>query len=129
MSSSVPTRSARRRLQTTTSSMSMPATGTSGQTSVAPMRGCSPLCCRMSMRAAASWIARKAASTTSAGAPTKVITVRLVSRPGSTSRSVTPSVLETRSAIARMTSSSRPSLKFGTHSMSGALDMARNSWA
>src|SRR5690348_17448636 len=40
------------------------------------MRGCSPVCLLMSISSAAFLIARKAASITNSGAPTKVTTVR-----------------------------------------------------
>ena len=97
--------------------MVMPETGTNGQTSVAPIRGCSPVCRRMSMDSAAAAMARNAASTTASGAPAKVTTVRLVALPGSTCRSRAPTTDSIRAVIFRMTSRSRPSLKFGTHSI------------
>ena len=76
------------------------AIGTSGQTSVAPKRGCSPFCLLMSINSDAFFINRKAASITFFGSPTKVITVLLVAFPGSTSKSLTPSTVVTTFAIA-----------------------------
>ncbi|MBI3593080.1 MAG: tyrosine-type recombinase/integrase [Nitrospirae bacterium] len=51
------------------------AMGINGQTSVAPMRGCSPLCLLMSISSPAFFIALNAASITASGFPTKVTTV------------------------------------------------------
>src|SRR5712691_11130313 len=118
MASSSAARAPNSRAQATQSSMETPATGTNGQTSRAPMRGCSPWWRRMSMRACATRAAARAPSTTAAGSPTKVYTVRLVERPGSTSSSVQPRVRRTASPMASMVSRSRPSEKFGTHSTS-----------
>ena len=98
------------------SSRVMPATGISGSTSVAPIRGCAPWCRRMSMSSPAFFTALKAASTTASGGPTKVTTVRLVASPGSTSSSFTPFVCFTTSVIWLITFMLRPSLKLGTHS-------------
>ena len=92
--------------------------GTKGHTSVAPKRGCSPLCLLISMSSEAFLINLKAASITCSGSPTKVITVRLVAAPGSMSRSFTPSTVSTILAMACILSKSCPSLIFGTHSMS-----------
>ena len=55
----------------------LPLTGTNGRTSVAPMRGCCPECVRRSINSVAFVTARSAASTTTSGAATKVITDRL----------------------------------------------------
>src|SRR6266404_295224 len=93
-------------------------TGMNGQTSVAPMRGCAPLCLRISMSSAAFFIPRQAASITASGLPTNVTTVRFVLAPGSTSSNETPSTDSIASVICRITFWSRPSEKFGTHSMS-----------
>ncbi len=90
MPSSRPTRSASRRDHSAASSSVMPAMGISGQTSVAPIRGCSPWCRRMSISSAALRMAWNAASTTGSGSPAKVTTVRLVAWPGSTWRRVAP---------------------------------------
>ena len=92
--------------------------GISGQTSVAPMRGCAPVWRDMSMSSPALRIARNAASQTATGSPTKVTTVRLVALPGSTLSSFTPSTDWISPVIWRMIAGSRPSLKFGTHSSS-----------
>ncbi len=82
----------------TQSSMLTPLTGMNGQTSVAPRRGCSPWWWRMSISSAAFFTTRNAASITASGSPAKVMTVRLVSRPGSTSSSFTPSTPFTSAA-------------------------------
>ena len=100
------------------SSIDILAMGMSGHTSVAPMRGCSPWCLLMSISSLAFFIARKAASTTGPGSPTKVTTVRLVALPGSTSSNCTPATLSIAAVICLMIAMSRPSLKLGTHSMS-----------
>ena len=101
------------------SSMVTPSTGTKGQTSVAPMRGCAPACRLMSMTCAARAMARNAASSTAAGLPTKVTTVRWVSTPGSTLSSVTPETASMASVICLILARSRPSEKLGTHSTIG----------
>ena len=121
MPSSRPTRSPTARASLTQSSIVTPSRGTNGHTSVAPMRGCAPVCRRMSMTSAARLMARNAASATAAGEPTKVTTVRLVSAPGSTSSSRTPAVDSITCVIASILSRSRPSEKFGTHSTSWAM--------
>ena len=123
MSSSRPTRSASFRAHSTVSSIVRPEIGTRGQTSVAPIRGCSPECLRMSISSAAFRIARKAASTTASGGPAKVTTVRFVERPGSTSRSLAPSTVSTVPVMAAITAASRPSLKLGTHSTTALREM------
>src|SRR5664280_1295414 len=71
----------------------------------------------MSMISDAFLTARKAASDTDSGLPTNVTTVRLVSFPGSTSSSFTPSTDSIASVICLITDISLPSLKFGTHSI------------
>ena len=53
--------------------------------------------------------------------PTKVMTVRWVSAPGSTSSRLTPVVDEIAVAIASIVARLRPSEKLGTHSMSGVM--------
>src|SRR6266496_3293222 len=115
---SLPTRSPRRFAQAIASSQFTLLTGMNGHTSVAPIRGCAPLCLRMSINSAAFLIARNAASTVASGSPTKVTTVRFVLAPGSTSSNETPSTDSIASVICRITFWSRPSEKFGTHSMS-----------
>ena len=82
------------------SSMVTPATGTNGHTSVAPMRGCSPVCFDMSISSEAFLIKQNAASPTVSGGPTNVMTVRLVLLPGSTSNSLQPSTVSTTEATA-----------------------------
>ena len=76
-----------------------------GQTSRAPIRGCSPVCCFMSIRGKAALAAFRAPSTILSGPPTKVKTVRCVDSPGSTSKSVTPGVALMEDAIASITCS------------------------
>ena len=61
----------------THSSLVALATGIIGQTSVAPILGCSPFCRDMSMSSDAVDIALNAASFTPEGSPAKVITVLL----------------------------------------------------
>ena len=53
----------------------------------------------MSINSLAFLINKKAASITACGGPTKVITVRLVAFPGSTSKSFTPSTVSTTAVI------------------------------
>ena len=101
--------------------MLIPEIGTRGQTSVAPIRGCSPLCLVMSINSPAFLIAKKAASITASGLPTNVTTVRLVAFPGSTFSSLTPSTDSTWSVICLMIFRSAPSLKLGTHSIIGCI--------
>src|SRR5437588_5948072 len=60
---------------------------------------------------------RKAASTAASGLPAKVTTVRFVLAPGSTLSKEIPSTDSIAAVICRMISRSRPSEKFGTHSM------------
>ena len=116
MPSSDPIRAPTFRAMAAHSSIVTPATGTKGTTSVAPIRGCSPLWWRMSMSCAALATATKAASATASGAPTMVTTVRLVLAPGSTSRSRAPATFSIVSVISLMTAWLRPSEKLGTHS-------------
>ena len=80
------------------------------------MRGCAPLCLRMSISSAAFFTPAKAASTTASGEPTNVTTVRLVASPGSTSSTLTPPEVSMADTIRSITALSRPSLKLGTHS-------------
>src|SRR6266704_4776343 len=82
------------------------------------MRGCSPLCLLRSMSSTAFAEAARAACLMGPGSPTKLMTERLWSGFDSTSRRVTPGVDLIASAIELITSCRRPSLKFGTHSMS-----------
>src|SRR3954467_1938547 len=117
MFNSSPTRFPNLFAQSIASSQLTSLTGINGQTSVAPIRGCAPVCFRMSISSAAFWIPRKAASTAASGLPAKVTTVLFVLAPGSTFRSETPSTDSIAAVICRITSRSRPSEKFGTHSM------------
>src|SRR5206468_11415521 len=100
------------------SSQIPPLTGINGQTSVPPLPGCAPLSLPMSINSVAILIARNAAATAASGSPTKVTTVRFVLAPGSTSSNDTPSTDSIASVICRITFCSRPSEKFGTHSIS-----------
>src|SRR2546428_7829555 len=100
------------------SSIVAPDNGTKGTTSTAPIRGCSPLCLVRSMSSTAFADAASAACFTELGSPTKLTTERLWSGFDSTSRRVTPGVDLIASAIELTTSCRRPSLKFGTHSIS-----------
>ena len=110
-------RFARARASSAHSSRVMPDTGIKGHTSQAPIRGCAPLCWRMSISSVARLIAATAASHTASGSPTKVTTVRFVASPGSTSKSFTPLAASITSVICLMTSALRPSEKLGTHSI------------
>ena len=65
---------------TIASSIDMPEIGIKGHTSVAPIRGCSPLCFCMLMSSDA-FINLKAALITDSGSPANVITVRFVAFP------------------------------------------------
>ena len=98
------------------SSIDVPSSGMKGQTSVAPMRGCSPVWVVRSISSAAFAIPAKAASLAVARGATKVTTVRLCEASLETSRMTTPSTAAIASRMAAMTSGRRPSEKFGTHS-------------
>ncbi len=113
----------------THSSMLTFCTGIKGHTSIAPIRGCSPVqkhhfyklyscekgmststiftvvpeCLVMSMSLNATRAAFSAPSMTAMGGPTKVYTVLFVEDPGSTSSKLQPSVAEMASAMASMT--------------------------
>ena len=64
----------------------------------------------------------KAASAIASGGPTNVTTVRFVSSPGSTSKTVIRSIWLMWSTIKFIFSESRPSEKFGTHSINLVID-------
>lgn len=116
----------------THSSMVTFCTGMKGHTSIAPIRGCSPVqkrhfckinecdvwwyysisatastavpeCLVMSMSLNATRAAFSAPSIAASGGPTKVYTVLFVEDPGSTSSKLQPSVAEMASAMASMT--------------------------
>ena len=91
MPSSSPTRAPSCAASATQSSIVTPASGMNGQTSVAPMRGCSPSCAVRSMRSRAVAMPRNAASTASAGGATNVTTMRLWLGSDDTSSTETPS--------------------------------------
>ena len=117
MPNSRPTRSPNLDAYFAVSSIDILAIGTNGQTSVAPKRGCSPECLLMSISSDAFLINRNAASIAFSGSPTNVITVLLVAFPGSTSSSLTPSIVSTTSVIALIFAASLPSEILGTHSI------------
>ena len=79
-----------------------------------------PRCRRMSMRAATSCPSAIAASPTSSGGPTNVNTVRWASTPLSTWSNLHARHRATAAARAAITSGSRPSETFGTHSTIGS---------
>ena len=94
----------------------MPEIGINGQTSTAPILGCSPKCFRISISSLALEINLNAASTIISASPTNVITVLLVAFPGSTFNNLIPGYFSTVSTILFMTDKSFPSEIFGTHS-------------
>src|SRR5580765_211518 len=94
----------------------LPSSGTKGTTSVAPMRGCSPVWTRRSILSFAFAIARNAASEHAAGGPTKVTTARLWLASRLWSISFTPATERIAPRISSTTCGRRPSLKLGTHS-------------
>src|SRR5690349_399350 len=117
-------RSPTRRASATQSAMVAPRTGTKGTTSVAPIRGCSPLWWLRSMRSAAARARTKAASATAAAEPTKVNTARLCEGSASRSSIFTPGTAATAPPSASSTSCRRPSLTLGTHSMISSIGSA-----
>src|SRR5580658_132643 len=90
-----------------------------GTTSVAPMRGCAPVCRVRSISSAALPTARTAASATASGSPASVITLRLWSASLSCASTNTPGTSRIAVTMASTLAGSRPSEKFGTHSTSG----------
>src|ERR1017187_4244302 len=88
-----------------------------GTTSVAPMRGCAPLCCVRSINSCALPTPRRAASATASGSPARVTTQRLWSASDSRSRIATPVTSRMAEMMASILETSRPSEKFGTHSI------------
>ena len=98
------------------SSIDVPSSGMKGQTSVAPMRGCSPVWWFRSINSAALAIPANAALAALATGAAKVTTVRLCEGSLETSRMTVPSTAAIASRMAAMTSGRRPSEKFGTHS-------------
>src|SRR5439155_13123693 len=109
-----------RRASATQSSIVASRTGTNGTTSVAPIRGCSPVCRERSIRSVATRMAARAASTLASGGATNVNTERLWAASAWTSSSRTPGTLASAVRRASMVAALRPSEKLGTHSMSGA---------
>src|ERR1700693_1434314 len=100
------------------SSIVDPSRGMKGTTSVAPMRGCSPVCLHRSIRSPATRMPAKAASTAVSTGATKVMTERLWDASEETSRTETPSTDAIAVRISSITSGRRPSEKLGTHSTS-----------
>src|SRR5207244_754694 len=119
-------RSAGRRARATQSSMVTSRTGTNGTTSVAPIRGCSPVCRERSIRSVATRMAASAASTLASGGATNVNTERLWAASDWTSSSLTPGTLVSARRSASMVAALRPSDEVGTHS-ARAPDAARGS--
>src|SRR5712691_10097888 len=117
--SSVAARSASRRARATQSSIVASRTGTNGTTSVAPIRGCSPVWRERSIRSVATRMAASAASTLASGGATNVNTERLWAASAWTSSSLTPGTLVSARRSASMVAALRPSEKFGTHSIKG----------
>ena len=73
----------------------MPEIGINGQTSTAPILGCSPECLLISINSLALEINMNAASTMISASPTKVITVLFVAFPGSTFNNLIPGYFST----------------------------------
>src|SRR6266487_3427282 len=73
--------------------------GTNGTTSVAPIRGCSPVWRERSIRSVATRMAASAASTLASGGATNVNTERLWAASAWTSSSLTPGTLVTIEAL------------------------------
>src|SRR6267154_6778391 len=97
--------------------MLTPSMGINGSTSVAPTRGCAPLCFVRSISSTALPVPRSAASATASGSPASVTTERLWSASISRSSTYTPDTLLIAATIASTFAASRPSEKFGTHSI------------
>jgi hypothetical protein len=66
-----------RRASATQSSIEVPARGTNGTTSTAPIRGCSPVCVSMSIASIAISTVASSAARTAAASPASVRTERL----------------------------------------------------
>src|SRR2546428_178093 len=82
-------------------------TGTNGTTSVAPIRGCSPVWRVRSIRSVATRMAASAASTLASGGATNVNTERLWAASAWTSSSLTPGPLESALRRASMVAASQ----------------------
>src|SRR6266446_4753983 len=91
--------------------------GMKGTTSVAPIRGCAPLCLVKSISSSALPTPSSAASATASGSPARVTTLRLWSASISRSSTYTPDTLLIAATIASIFAASRPSEKLGTHSI------------
>src|SRR5262249_22737994 len=99
------------------SSSSTPSIGTSGRTSVAPTRGCAPEWRVKSISSSPLPTPRNAASAIASGSPARVMTERLWSGSISRSNTQTPWTAAMASTSASTLAESRPSEKFGTHSI------------
>src|SRR5258708_31694078 len=98
--------------------MLTPSMGINGSTSVAPTRGCAPWCFVRSISSMALPVPSSAASATASGSPASVTTERLWSASISRSSTYTPGTLLIAATMASTFAGSRPSEKFGTHSIS-----------
>src|SRR5882672_7414198 len=97
--------------------MLTPSMGINGSTSVAPTRGCAPVCFVRSINSIALPVPRRAASATASGSPASVTTERLWSASISRSSTYTLGTLLIAETIASTFAASRPSEKLGTHSI------------
>src|SRR5882757_6726565 len=104
--------------------MLTPSMGINGSTSVAPTRGCAPLCFVRSISSTALPVPRSAASATASGSPASVTTERLWSASISRSSTYTPGTLLIAATMASTFAASRPSEKFATHSISRFIVLA-----
>src|SRR5437660_1133050 len=99
-------------------SMVPPSIGINGSTSVAPTRGCAPVCFVRSINSMALPVHSNAASATASGSPARVTTERLWSASISRSSTYTPGTLLIAATMASTLAASRPSEQLGTHSIS-----------
>ena len=109
--------SPKRRARSTHSSIRVPPSGTNGMTSMAPMRGCAPACCSMSISSSARPTPAVAARTTGSAQPANVTRCGCGShRASCRARSRRRSGRWPDDLVDDLLR--RPSLKFGTHSIS-----------
>ena len=97
-------------------SIVVPASGMNGTTSVAPILGCTPSCCVISINIEAAETAWNAACATDAGGPTNVITVRLWYGSMCRSSMVACGTVAIESVMASIMLIRLPSEKLGMHS-------------
>src|SRR5262245_15430354 len=107
-----------RRAASTASAITAPASGTNGQTSIAPMRLCSPLCVRRSISCLPAAAPRTAASTIASADPASVITQRWWLASSSRPSTLAPATAAIAATMRSTRAASRPSEKFGTNSSS-----------